>query len=203
MDALGGAAKAAAKKPATSCKNPKKSCVCEAPPTQNPTITSVRPVVDGGCGKYEWRVFYNLDKPTCKGGWIIQEVTFVIKAGPAGKPLKNMLNLHYWEAWKVSPGKTIPDSRATYGYDDMFAVLVSFPGTYGVTEEHGKVRFFEDLTLPSDFKPNNPKTPAAGVLHATTKKPSFWNGRGSYHDLVDSWNCTAGHNHATIETVPR
>jgi hypothetical protein len=150
-----------------------------------------------------WEVDFELPQPSCKGGWLVQEVhikeNVIEKNGQIRKsdPKKKR---HYWEAWKVQPTQKKVDLYESFGVD-LFHDLKdpNFPpdkyqwapthGTKGSRSWTGKIMFFEDLTLPNDFKPNNNET-YAGAVRSTARRPSFWKDDGTPHNLSTEWNCT-------------
>jgi len=90
----------------------------------------------------------------------------------------------YWEAWKVDVGKSVPNPS-----DDNFDDPGCGSGTGGTDVITGTARFYENLTLPADFKPNNPAT-FAGSLSSTTTDPKLSGGTAPFsHTLSVKWNC--------------
>lgn len=170
----------------------------------------------GASGAYKWVVQWKLDKPSAKGGWIVQQVDFKVDAQEADdrdskansikkafgvKPMKKFdvqakLNAdpaaltRYWEAWPVSPGRSV----TTYAEggdleDDTYAFPSFGPGTKGSVGSAGKAEFYEGLKLPDSFQVLN-KAPA-WILPITRTKPKLEGGTGSIpHTLMATWNST-------------
>ena len=192
--------------------SPKKKCPlkcdcckkvnCSSKKTQIPTVTPVGKPVDRRCGGFEWKVVFNLPEVTCKGGWIVQELKLSFDVKNKDGSTKLHKNYHFWEAWEVEKCKkvTVFQDKKLDDNDDIYRMPPS-PGTKGTHTAIGKVKFYEG-SLPADFKKRNPKT-LAGTLHSTAKKPGFWDGGGTAHNLVSKWDCTDGKNNASvITTVP-
>ncbi len=171
--------------------------------TPNLTIETVKGPNTEPCGGFLWQVKFNLKKPSAKGGWIVQKVTFeqnVIKCPNA--PYINK-KITYWEAWRVAAGTSGDSERLAgkFNYDDQFS-QPNFPDTRGSTSITGQVAFFEDLQLPASFKKNNPDTYAGG-LPATTDKPDFWTEENAAnHNLSYVWNCCDPGNVPVLVTTP-
>lgn len=145
------------------------------------------PVED--CGGFSWDVTYTLDEASPKGGWFVQKVIFKTDHDPCKDP-KVSVEVTYWEAWEVKAGKKIENERdqGNYDYDDRYW-MPDRPNHKGVNSITGELNFFEGLTLPDDFKANNPKTYAGG-LRATTTKPAFWKDKNNLdHSITVTWNC--------------
>lgn len=173
---------------------------CSSKKTQIPTVTPVGKPVDHKCGGNEWKVRINLPEVTCKGGWIIQELKYTIDRKNKDGSTNFNKTYHFWEAWEVKKCKKVTVWEEKLGYNDIYRDSSS-PGTKGTYTTIGKVKFYEG-SLPADFKKKNPKT-LAGILHSTIKKPSFWDGSGTAHNLISKWDCTDGKNNASvITTVP-
>ncbi len=135
---------------------------------------------------------YSRQAPT-EDGWLVQEITYNVNAQDAsGATVKNT-SVHYWEAWPVTKGATQPDATdqaVTAGgsvFNDQFSGP-PLPNTKGTRSLTGTIMFHPG-TLPADFVRNNPNA-YAGILHATTSKPDFWNGSGEAHSLSSTWDCT-------------
>ena len=161
----------------------------------NLTITTVKGPNTEACGGFLWQVKFTLNKPSAKGGWIVQKITYdqvVIKCPNA--PFINK-KITYYEAWRVTAGTSGDSERLAgkFNFDDQYS-SPNYPDTKGSTTITGKVAFFEDLQLPAAFKKNNPDTYAGG-LPSTTDKPDFWTEENAAdHNLSYAWNCCeAGH----------
>lgn len=156
------------------------------------------------CGGYKWVVQWELDSPSPKGGWIVQGVSATfdvkdkdgkavdVKTLTGGKIDPATQWTPYWEAWKVNKGKKV----TTYAEGgDLEDDTYGMPGLYDTTKGSitiaGKAEFYEDLTLPADFKATN-KAPA-WILPMTRTKPTLAGGTGMIdHTLTAKWDCTAG-----------
>lgn len=167
----------------------------------------------GQSGSYKWVVQWKLDKPSPKGGWIVQRVDFKANAKESDatakqniisktlgiKPMKKvdlMAKLgvdpasltRYWEAWPVNPGQSV----TTYAEggdleDDTYAFPSFGPGTKGEVGSAGVAEFYEGLTLPSSFKATN--TAPAWILPITRSQPKLKGGTGSIpHTLLATWD---------------
>jgi len=169
----------------------------------NLTIETVEGPKKDPCGGFMWRVKFNLNKPSAKGGWIVQKITYdqlVIKC--PNTPYINK-KVTYYEAWRVAPGTSGDSERLAgkYTFDDQYS-SPNFPDTRGSTSITGQVKFFEDLQLPASFKKNNPDTYAGG-LPATTDKPDFWtDDNTAAHNLSYTWNCCDPGNVPVLVTTP-
>lgn len=156
----------------------------------NLTIVTVAGPKKDPCGGFMWQVKFELNKPSAKGGWIVQKITYdqlVIKC-----PNTEFINkkVTYYEAWRVAPGTSGDSERLAgkFNFDDQYS-SPNYPDTKGKTTITGQVKFFEDLQLPASFKKNNAETYAGG-LPATKDKPDFWTDENTAsHNLSYTWNC--------------
>ena len=156
----------------------------------NLTIETVTGPDKEPCGGFLWRVKFNCNEASAKGGWIVQKITYdqvVIKCPDI--PYINK-KITYWEAWRVTAGAKGDSERLSgkFNFDDQYS-SPNFPGTKGNTTLTGEVKFFEGLELPASFTRGNRAT-YAGDLPATRDKPAFWDNTNSAgHDLSFIWNC--------------
>jgi hypothetical protein len=142
------------------------------------------------CGGFNWKVKFNLNQASAKGGWIVQKITYdqvVIKC-----PETQFINkkITYWEAWEVEAGARGDKERLSgkYTFDDQYS-SPNYPDTRGSTTITGEVKFFEGTALPASFRKGNKDT-YAGDLPATTEKPDFWDAANTAaHNLSYIWNC--------------
>ena len=156
------------------------------------------------CGGYKWIVQWVLDKKSPKGGWIVQGVTATFDVKDAAGKAVDVKKLTggvidpatqwtpYWEAWKVNAGKDVT-KYAEKGdlEDDMYSMPGLYDTTKGSIKIEGKAEFYEDLTLPADFKVTN--AAPAWILPMTRTKPTLAGGTGAIdHTLTAKWDCTAG-----------
>ncbi|MGD1845491.1 MAG: T9SS type A sorting domain-containing protein [Salibacteraceae bacterium] len=169
---------------------PAQSMQVVVPTNGNPiTITDVNGPLSSPCGGFAWVVNFELDAITQLGGWIVQEIEFQRNVDTCTGGSLQAESFHFWEAWKVNPGHAIQSLRVGgKPYDDAY-VGWSRPNTKGVIKITGKVKFFENVTLPATMKIFNPNT-IAGELLSDTAKPAFWNDNGAVdHNLCAVWNC--------------
>lgn len=165
-------------------------------------LTNIEGPTKGTCGQFKWVVQLELDKASPKGGYFVQEIVFKKKVDKKCPRNCSEVDKTYYEAWKVNAGKKV----TTYAEggdkkDDTYSVG-SCPETEGHSSIKGKIRFFEDLTLPATFKANNPKTPQAGILLATDVKPKFWKAKCTLrHEAKSKWDCCDANTH-DFSTVP-
>lgn len=140
-------------------------------PTSEVKITAQAPqqslsytTLSGGPGRITWVVQWHLSRPSKKGGWIVQQF---VSTGPSTT---------YWEAWSVTPGTQVT-SYASNGdpVDDTFQ---------GFQSVSASASFYEGLTFPSSFVPNNLAT-AAGILPSTTVNPNL---SGGTAPVVRTWS---------------
>lgn len=169
----------------------------------NLTIETVTGPNKEDCGGFLWRVKFNLNDASAKGGWIVQKITYdqvVIKC--PDQPFINK-KITYWEAWRVTAGAKGDSERLSgkFNFDDQYS-SGSFPDTRGSTTLTGEVKFFDGLDLPAAFKKGNKDT-YAGDLPATTDKPDFWdNANTAGHDLSFIWNCCNNPAISVLTTTP-
>ncbi len=126
-------------------------------------------------GQKDWTIRWHLSQPSAKGGWIVQHIVMNLAAS-GNQPGRS---LNYWEAWQIPRGSQSTIYLNTYPYDDMFRA----PTGSRIT---GSARFYEGLTLPPSFVPNNAAT-AAGILPATTSDPKLGTRRATNSDNR-TWN---------------
>jgi hypothetical protein len=178
--------------PAKPVGSPSGACPLAAKATsQDPKITTVSGPKDPGCGGFDWKVWFDLPEAAGKDGWVVQEITATFDAKNADGTPNFQKTYHYWEAWEVKSGKkaTVWQDEKKDDNDDQY-FSSSRPNTKGTTTYVGTAKFIEG-PLPPDFKTNNPDT-IAGILHSTTKKPDFWDGTGTRHNINSAWDCTDG-----------
>ena len=155
------------------------------------------------CGGFDWKVKFNLNEASAKGGWIIQKITWNQVVIDCPNTPKINRNLTYWEAWEVAAGDKGDKERLAgkFNFDDQFR-SPNYPDTRGNTSITGEVKFFEGLALPADFIKGNNKT-FAGGLPATTEEPAFWNTSNSAnHNLDYIWNCCTANGIHLLTTTP-
>jgi hypothetical protein len=169
----------------------------------NLTIETVSGPDKEPCGGFNWRVKFNLNEASTKGGWIVQKITYdqnVIKC-----PSTEFINkkITYWEAWEVEAGAKGDKERLAgkFTFDDQYS-SPNFPDTKGSTFITGEVKFFEGAALPASFKKGNKDT-YAGDLPATTEEPAFWSSANTAsHNLSHIWNCCVANSISVLTTTP-
>lgn len=167
-------------------------------------VTTVKGPTKYICGGALWWVKFKLDKPSPKGGIIVQEVTFQQKIEKKCPRNYATLNTTYWEAWVVKPGKSRTIYHPKYNRDDQFQVPMR-PQSKGYNITKGKIKFFEGVKLPKDFKPKSIRT--AGILPATKKKPAFWTAANlkdaQDRSLSTKWDCCDGKSESVLTVKPK
>ncbi len=169
----------------------------------NLTIETVSGPDKQDCGGFDWKVKFNLNEASAKGGWIVQKITYdqlVIKC-----PSTEFINkkITYWEAWEVAAGAKGDKERLAgkFTFDDQYS-SPNYPDTRGNTTITGEVKFFEGTALPASFKKGNKDT-YAGDLPATTEKPDFWDAANTAgHNLSYIWNCCVANGIHLLTTTP-
>jgi RHS repeat-associated protein len=124
----------------------------------------------GANGQAVYAVKWELDKPSPKGGFIIQHVRGSFDVfDAAGNPIRHPADdgrWDYWEAWRVNPGQKVTIYSPYVNADDFYGIQGAGPGTSGTWTIKGEVRFFEGMTtLPPGFAPGNANH--AGILPST------------------------------------
>jgi RHS repeat-associated protein len=163
------------------------------------TLKTIKGPTAGNCGAFAWVIQWILDKPTKKGGWVVQkvDVSFDVKdcddnkldvkkasggkIDPAWWPL--------WEAWEIHKGQKVTTYAETGDTEDDTYASGGFgectKGTHKIT---GSADFYDGLTLPKDFKATG--KPPTGILPTTQKDPGLKGGSGAInHNLTATWNC--------------
>jgi hypothetical protein len=175
--------------------------------------TTVSGPISSDCGGFKWIVQWKLDKPTTKGGWVVQKVESPYDVKDCGDKAVDPTKVGgwqpswcpYWEAWQINKGQQV----TTYAEggdleDDTYAAPSLGSDTEGSVTVKGTAEFYEGLTLPSSFTVTN-KAPA-WILPTTKSAPKLSGGTGSIsHNLKASWDCCSKEKAATkttkIETV--
>ena len=152
------------------------------------------------CGGFNWVVQFILKIKSPKGGYFVQEIKIKRTINEECPTEYDDIDITYYEAWQVNAGKTITTYAEGGDVKDDTYFMSSMPQSEGNTDYTGKVKFFENLILPADFKANNPKT-YAGILPSTKTKPAFWNATNALdHDLDSDWDCCGDSSHTLITT---
>jgi hypothetical protein len=169
----------------------------------NLTIETVDGPNKEECGGFLWKVKFNLNDASAKGGWVVQKITYdQVVINCPDVPYINK-KITYWEAWRVSAGAKGDSERLSgkFNFDDQYS-SPNYPDTRGSTNITGEVKFFEGLDLPAGFTKNNNATYAGG-LPSTTDKPAFWDNTNSAgHDLGYVWNCCSNTHVGVLTTTP-
>jgi hypothetical protein len=181
-------------------------------PTPAPTPPKLSHKTDSAatgsdCGTFKWVVQWMLDKPSPKGGWVVQQVgvTRNVKdcadkvSGPDDSGGLNTAWYPLWEAWKVNPGKSVTTyAEGADTEDDTYSQGLTKP-TKGSVTVTGSAEFYEGLVLPGSFKVTN-KAPT-WILPATNAAPTLAGGTGAIpHSLTATWNCCTGSDKTTTVT---
>ena len=156
----------------------------------NLTIVTVAGPNKEDCGGFDWKVKFNLNDASAKGGWIVQKIVWDQTVIDCPDHLRFTKKITYWEAWEVAAGTKGDKERLAgkFNFDDQFN-SPNYPDTRGNTSIAGEVKFFEGTALPASFKKGNKDT-YAGDLPATTEKPDFWDAANTAnHNLAYVWNC--------------
>jgi hypothetical protein len=145
------------------------------------------------CGKFDWSVNFTLPTASPAGGWFVQEISVRRNATDcAGTAIPTWdMNHHYWEAWRVLAGGTQDElvANGTFNYADKYWLGSCGSGTKGNFSYVGSVRFYEGLTLPAAFIPNNPAT-IAHDLPSTATDPQLPGGTPARaHNIAGAWDC--------------
>jgi hypothetical protein len=145
------------------------------------------------CGKFDWSVNFTLPTPSPAGGWFVQELTIRRRGTDCADAAISSLDVdhHYWEAWRVLAGGTQDElvANGTYNYADKYWLGSCGTGTKGNFSYTGSIKYYDGLTLPPAFIPNNPAT-IAHDLPSTTTDPQLPGGTPALaHSISGTWNC--------------
>jgi hypothetical protein len=147
----------------------------------------------GNYGVVTWDIYYGLDRPSPKGGWVIQKLKEAWdvkdsgdKPTPTGK-WPNPGSQTYWEAWQVWPTTSVVLDNTDEYQNNAYPFCGK--GTSGRFKWTGKVTFYEGLTLPRTFIKNNPDTGAGADQYSTTIEPRITSGSTSLNHILEThWN---------------
>jgi hypothetical protein len=94
------------------------------------------------------------------------------------------------EAWPINAGKKVSKWAETGDVnDDTYTDPSSGKKTKGSIKVVASAAYYDGITLPADFKENNPKT-QSGILPSTDKIVSLAGGTASIaHNLTATWDC--------------
>ena len=156
--------------------------------------TVVGPMDTIDCGGYYWGIRWKLDRPTKKGGYVVQMVgSWVNVKDCRGRPVRvqdrvkeyNPRNYPFWEAWKIGRNQTGTGKHI----DDSYWWLQGVgEGTKGFMQVLGYANYYDGLVLPSSFKVD--KNSPARLAPMTKTNPNLTGGSGPVlHTLKAEWNC--------------
>jgi RHS repeat-associated protein len=166
-------------------------------PSLTLTYKTISQPTTGDCGAmHNWVVLWILSKATPRGGQIFQKLDVKLKVKDCkGKKITHPADDGHWnysEAWDVNPNQSVT-SYAQNGdpNDDTYSTAGAGDCTEGIVIMKGRARFYEDITLPTSFQPNNPST-YAGILPAATPYPHLNPDTATpseHHEIKIEWNC--------------
>jgi hypothetical protein len=158
-------------------------------------------IVSRAAGGFVWAVEFRLPAVAARDGFIVQEL-FQIQTGVTAAGNPRVLQIRFWEAWKVTAGQStvdatpafqrtlasffssrggrVPPGSPSKPFNDFFFIVFP-PGNRGSVTFLASAAFYE-VSLPPSFVPNNSAT-GAGILPSTTSLPSFWDGKGLFRAL--------------------
>lgn len=160
-------------------------------------VDVVPPMNTIDCGGYHWAIKWKLDKPTTKGGYVVQMVANWVNVKDCkGRPFRvqdrvksyNPKNYPFWEAWKIGKNQTGTGKSR----DDAYTWLQGVgKGTKGFMQVRGYATYYDGLTLPGSFKVN--LNSPAHLAPMTTTNPNLPHGPDTVlHTLTANWNCCPG-----------
>lgn len=153
-------------------------------------------------GGLRWAVIFELQRQAEVDGFLIQEIhiqSFTSRKEERDRQrgyiekeqskdqwvLKDMPEIHYWEAWPVNSGDKVIDwgSRIT-AYDDEYEISGD-EDTRGVCQVTGWIKHYYGK-LPGSFRRF---TTQAQFLPGTTLRPFFWSSNfATAHHVECTWN---------------
>lgn len=147
--------------------------------------------VEGNCGEYSWTIQWEIDKAAgTSGGFVVQGLTVEYNVTDCAGKAVNVHNETLQEAWPINAGKLV--SKWAEGgdlNDDTYTDPSSGKKTKGYIKVVATAAYYDGITLPSDFKVNNPKT-QSGILPSTDTIHKLAGGTAEIpHDLTASWDC--------------
>lgn len=160
-------------------------------------------------GSFTWVIQWVLDKPSPKGGCIVQGVHTTIdvkddkgaKVDVKAKTGVNPANWPLWELWEVNKGQKVTTYAETGDTaDDTYAMPTMGAKTKGSISIQGSAEFYEGLAKPSTFKAT-PGSPA-GILPIMRSAPTLAGGTGAIsHNLTATWDSTGGDETTTVSVT--
>jgi hypothetical protein len=157
-------------------------------------------------GSFTWVIQWVLDKPSPKGGCIVQGVHTTIdvkddkgaKVDVKTKTGVDPANWPLWELWEVKKGQKVTTYAETGDTaDDTYAMPTMGAKTKGTISIKGSAEFYEGLARPSSFKAT-PGSPA-GILPIMRSAPTLAGGTGAIsHNLTATWDSTSGDETTTV-----
>jgi hypothetical protein len=154
------------------------------------------------CGKYNWVVTWQLDKPSPKGGFIVQKVEMTYRVKDCAGHRKKYEDDVYWEAWNVPKGWTTAKSSDSYSLETDKKEEAAFPGCEGPILVKGSAEFYEGLAaLPATFRVGAVKQ--AVLLPATRQNPGILPGGSGpiSHSLQVDWRCCPTAVKSTVKEI--
>lgn len=137
-----------------------------------------------GCGGYNRVINWSLSAPAPGPGWVVQKMVWDINWLNCDRSPREVAVYTYWEAWPVhAAGDMSPRPRRDTWNEPNHGPSM---GGWKVV---GEARFFPGVALPPGMIPNNPATPFAGVLPATTVQPPWWGGTMLAREVAYEWDC--------------
>lgn len=174
--------------------------VLSTSPTATMSIKNIQGPLKKPCGGFSWTVQFLLKSPSAKGGYFVQKISIQRTIEKKCPKQYNDLDVTYYEAWPVSAGKTVTTYADKGDVNDDTFFNPSMTQSEGNSNFSAQVKFFENITLPADFKANNRQT-FAGILPSTKSKPAFWDAADALdHKLVSTWDCCDDSAHTLVVT---
>jgi len=159
------------------------------------------PATAGPCGQYSWGIKWALDKPSAKGGWIVQKVKKSRAEVLCGGATPDIHQFLFWEAWPVNKGQSVT-AYAEKGdiRDDSYLSLKPANST-GTMSDTGEANFHEGIGDIAKYGFKVLHKPPAGDLPMTTTDPGLPAGTGAIpHSITATWDCCAKGKGASTKT---
>lgn len=150
-------------------------------------------------GAFSWVIQWVLDKPSPKGGCVVQgvETTFDVKDDKGAKvdpktKGPDPANWPLWELWEIHKDKKVTTYAETGDTaDDTYGMPTMGAKTKGSITIKGTAEFYEGLAKPDSFKVTAGSP--AGILPIMRSKPTLAGGTGAIsHNLTATWDSTGG-----------
>ena len=124
-------------------------------------------------GNWVWRIQWKLDRPSPRGGTIIQLISLSFTGDH--HPVQDYYTGPYWEAWTIPRGHAQTADAEAHHFDDEFRITRGESGTSGVIHIFASAIFYEDQPVPGYFQRRHGRTLAAD-LPSSDKNPQFTGG---------------------------